>query len=330
MNSRQENKRKVWNLWQEINESPQAFRTAAGRCMAPDLLWQGPHPLNKLQGVKELASGFWDPFITAFPDVRKDPYIFIAGEFGGEEWISSTGYFRGTFTNDWLDIPATKKTAHIRFGEFCKMNDGKVCEIYTILDIPDIIRQAGYDDLGPCLGEEGLAPGPMAEDGILLDEQDPTESRKSLTLVEEMLKGLSGYDGSGNLDTMRQERFWASDMLWYGPHGIGTTYGLTGFQENHQRPFLEAFPDRRGGDHVCRHAEGLYVASTGWPSLRATHKGNYKGIASTGNTIGMRVMDWWRRNGEVLAENWVFIDMIDLYLQFGVDVFARMHSKING
>ena len=330
MNSRQENKRKVWNLWQEINESPQAFRTAAGRCMAPDLLWQGPHPLNKLQGVKELASGFWDPFITAFPDVRKDPYIFIAGEFGGEEWISSTGYFRGTFTNDWLDIPATKKTAHIRFGEFCKMNDGKVCEIYTILDIPDIIRQAGYDDLGPCLGEEGLAPGPMAEDGILLDEQDPTESRKSLTLVEEMLKGLSGYDGSGNLDTMRQERFWASDMLWYGPHGIGTTYGLTGFQENHQRPFLEAFPDRRGGDHVCRHAEGLYVASTGWPSLRATHKGNYKGIASTGNTIGMRVMDWWRRDGEVLAENWVFIDMIDLYLQFGVDVFARMHSKING
>lgn len=330
MNSRQENKRKVWNLWQEINESPQAFRTAAGRCMAPDLLWQGPHPLNKLQGVKELASGFWDPFITAFPDVRKDPYIFIAGEFGGEEWISSTGYFRGTFTNDWLDIPATKKTAHIRFGEFCKMNDGKVCEIYTILDIPDIIRQAGYDDLGPCLGEEGLAPGPMAEDGILLDEQDPTESRKSLTLVEGMLKGLSGYDGSGNLDTMRQERFWASDMLWYGPHGIGTTYGLTGFQENHQRPFLEAFPDRRGGDHVCRHAEGLYVASTGWPSLRATHKGNYKGIASTGNTIGMRVMDWWRRNGEVLAENWVFIDMIDLYLQFGVDVFARMHSKING
>ncbi len=330
MNSRQENKRKVWNLWQEINESPQSFRSAAERCMAPDLLWQGPHPMNTLRGREALASGFWEPFIAAFPDVRKDPYIFMAGEFEGGNWISSTGYFSGTFTNDWLDIPATDRTAHIRFGEFCKLQDGKIFEIYTILDIPDVMRQAGFDVLGPCLGEEGLAPGPKGEDGILLDDQDPAETRKSLVLVEAMLKGLSEYDGSGNLHTMGQERFWTPDMLWYGPHGIGTTYGLTGFQENHQRPFLEAFPDRQGGNHVCRHAEGLYVASTGWPSLRATHKGSYKGVAPTGNRIGMRVMDWWRRDGETLAENWVFIDMIDLYLQMGVDVFARMHSIING
>jgi hypothetical protein len=41
-------------------------------------------------------------------------------------------------------------------------------------------------------------------------------------------------------------------------------------------------------------------------------------------------MDWWRRDGEILGENWVLIDMIDLYLQLGVDVFARMHSIING
>ena len=38
----------------------------------------------------------------------------------------------------------------------------------------------------------------------------------------------------------------------------------------------------------------------------------------------MRVMDFWRREGTMLRENWVFIDMPHLFLQFGDDLFARM------
>jgi hypothetical protein len=40
----------------------------------------------------------------------------------------------------------------------------------------------------------------------------------------------------------------------------------------------------------------------------------------------MRVMDIWRREGELLAENWVFIDIPDVMAQAGVDVFARMRA----
>jgi len=47
------------------------------------------------------------------------------------------------------------------------------------------------------------------------------------------------------------------------------------------------------------------------------------GLAPTGNRIGMRVMDFWRRDADRLVENWVFIDIPDLLLQMGVDVFAR-------
>jgi hypothetical protein len=43
----------------------------------------------------------------------------------------------------------------------------------------------------------------------------------------------------------------------------------------------------------------------------------------------MKVMDFWRRDGDMLAENWVFIDMIDLLEQIGVDVFARVRA-LNG
>jgi hypothetical protein len=40
----------------------------------------------------------------------------------------------------------------------------------------------------------------------------------------------------------------------------------------------------------------------------------------------MRVMDFWRREGDLLVENWVFIDMVDLFLQLGVDLFERLQS----
>jgi hypothetical protein len=40
----------------------------------------------------------------------------------------------------------------------------------------------------------------------------------------------------------------------------------------------------------------------------------------------MRVMDFWRREGDRLAENWVFIDTIDLLDQLGVDVFGRVRN----
>jgi hypothetical protein len=63
-----------------------------------------------------------------------------------------------------------------------------------------------------------------------------------------LFKGLGSFDGH-NQEAMHQERYWHDDMLWYGPYGIGTTYGLNGFKQDHQWPFLVAFPNRVGGNH---------------------------------------------------------------------------------
>ena len=114
--------------------------------------------------------------------------------------------------------------------------------------------------------------------------------------------------------------------MWYGPCGIGTARRVSGFQDHHQRPFLHAFPDRVGGNHRARIAEGRYMASTGWPSVRATHSGDYLGAPATHKPIGMRVMDWWRVTDETIAENWVLIDLPELLLQMGVDVLERGRS----
>ena len=91
--------------------------------------------------------------------------------------------------------------------------------------------------------------------------------------------------------------------------------------------FWGAFPDREGAFHKSRIAERTYVASTGWPSVQASHSGDtFMGVPTTNRRVGMRVMDFWRRDGDKLAENWVYIDIIDLLQQMGVDIFAQIQA----
>lgn len=322
------NKYRVWEYWSMLNSAVQTERTSLHNdYLSPDLVWFGPHPINSITGREALEFCFYQPLFHSFPDLRRKTDIFLSGNFCGKEWISATGHFIGTFTHDWLGIPSNGKVAYIRFGQFSKIEGGKIVETRILLDLIDLMRQVGIQVLPKSRGTEWVVPGPSTKDGVLLLEQDPSATKKSLELVESMIFGLKNYDQS-NLTSMGMDRFWHPEkMVWYGPTGIGTTYGLKGFQQDHQQPFLHAFADRQGGYHVARIAEGHYTATTGWPSVLATHQGEYLGTSATGKQIDMRVMDWWRREEDLLTENWVFIDLPHLFLQFGVDLFSKMHSS---
>ena len=56
-----------------------------------------------------------------------------------------------------------------------------------------------------------------------------------------------------------------------------------------------------------------------------THDG-WMGIAPTGRRVTMRSLDFWRIEKGLIRENWVLVDLLDLYQQIGVDVFARMRE----
>lgn len=315
--------------WNRINATADA-RAAEGLLRdlyAPDAAWNGPHPINGLTGADAVVDGFWRPLAAALPDLERGFDILMSGAFKDGAWVAGTGHYTGTFTAPWLGIRPTGRVLTVRYGEFAKVQGGRIVESYTIMDIPDVLRQAGHPPFAFTLGLEDRVPGPATADGVMLSPADPAASSQSLKLVEAMIAGLMGYDGR-TLDSMGMERFWdARRMMWYGPAGIGACRGLKGFQDVHQRPFLAAFPDRKGGDHKCRVGEGAYVGSTGWPSVRATHTGGgFLGLPPTGRAIGMRVMDFWRREGDLLLENWVFIDLLDLALQMGVDVLARLRE----
>lgn len=292
----------------------------------PAVDWHGPHPIGDGQGRDAMLRDFWLPLLAALPDLERRDEISLAGQWQDALWIASTGHYAGLFATDWLGIPATGRFVSLHFGEFVRWHAGQVVESYMLIDILDLLRQIGSWPLAPALGAGDRVPGPATSDGVLCTPQDAIESRRTLELVEAMIGGLMEYDRI-SLDSMKQWRYWARDFTWYGPAGIGTCRGQEDYRRVHQGPFLRAFPDRVGGNHKCRIGEGVYAASTGWPSIRATHAGgDFLGLAPTGKRITMRVMDFWRREQDLLKENWVFIDLLDLLAQMGVDVLARLRA----
>ena len=299
-----------------------------------DTMLHVSRPFDPLNGIKMAVRGFWEPFLEAFPDVENQPYIVLGGTWEGRECVVLTGNLFGTFRESWLGISPTRQPTAVRYAANFVLREGKISHTWMFLDILDVMRQAGYHFF-PNRGLEWVPPGPMTGDGIVLYPTDNRESRKTFDLTFAMIDGLLEYDGK-TLKSMAQERFWdVRNMMWYGPSGIGTTRGLKGFQDNHQLPFLKAFPNRgvvldEDQIHFAQVAEGNYSAHSGFPSMYATHTGGgWLGLAPTGKSLTMRVIDFWRREGDKLKENWVMIDMIDILEQLGVDVFELLKQRIS-
>ncbi len=315
-------KRRCFDLLNALARDPEAGK----RLFSPALAWHGQHPVNDGGGRDSFEAGALAPLRQAIPDIERRDEIFIAGIYEDRPWIAATGHYCGAFAAPLFGIPASQQLVMLRYGEFYRLGaDGLVDEVVTLWDMTDLMRQAGVNPLPRSAGADLTNPGPRSLDGVRLDSVLTEAGSATRKLVEAMGKGLLDYDGK-TIQSMGQQRFWQPDMNWFGPCGIGATRGLSGFQDYHQIPFLTAFPDRKGGHHKSRIGDGGYCASGGWPSVVATHGGPYLGHPATGKRIGMRVMDFWRRDGRLLAENWIFIDLIDLFGQFGRDLFAEMRD----
>lgn len=321
----------VWRYWRLMNERRE--ESSLSQALHPDVVWHGFHPLRHLHGSAEIWSQFWQPLLGAMPDLTRRPYFFIGGLFEGDRWVCGTGDFIGTFANAWhvgkATIRPSQTSVHVRFGEFCKVHEGTIVEIRLIVDLPELLRQAGIRLLPPDRSRDIWIPGPHTGSGLLMEPQDPATSQKTLKLVEAMIfGGLNQYDQKSQ-DSQGLERFWHPHMAWHGPAGIGSAVGLEAFKQNAQGPILHAFPDRKGVGHQARIAEGHLAASTGWPSLVGTHQKEYLGWPATGRKIGWNIMDFWRREGDLLLENWVLIDLIGAAMASGVDLLARA-SQVKG
>jgi hypothetical protein len=243
----------------------------------------------------------------------------------------SMGNFMGLFDADWLGIPHTRKIANLRYAEFNCIEDGKINQTGLFVDIIGLMLQAGINPLPPSTGAYFTYPGPRDHDGLLFEDSPEDEGVKTLALVNEMIADLSALNESGSMGCPPEllEKTWSKDMLWYGPAGIGATYTIPRYQEQHQLPFRKNLADKKFHGHVCRFAEGNFACFFGWPNLSNTPIGGWLGLPGGSVNAEMQVVDVYRREGDKLAENWVFIDIPYWLKQQGLDILDRTRNISN-
>ncbi|MFS4580141.1 ester cyclase [Phaeobacter sp. C3_T13_0] len=298
------------------------------RFVADDYIWRGYHPFHEQTSGQDVARVFWQPFRQAFTRMQRRMDIFIAGknEMDGFQstWVISMGHLMGIFKKPWLGIPPTGKIGIMRYCEFNKLEDGKITETAMFFDIPMVMMQAGLQPFPPQTGTHMVQPGPMTHTGLCFDPQDPLEGEKTLAAINFMIGDIRDWkDREPEGLEIELPRSWNDDMIWWGPAGIGASYTIDGYIRGHSGPFRDGLGDMTFNGHLCRLAEGEFGGFFGWPNLTILPEGGFMGMPATGKYSDMRVIDMYRRDGDKLTENWIFIDLLHFWNQQGVDILAR-------
>ena len=333
MKSYQDQKSLILSFYDELEAAnADSVRKVICQFTNTDYQWYGVYPFNEQNGGDAVAEVFWVPFLSTWSNVQRRQDVFLAGtsEIDNTDWVISMGHFMGLLDGNWLGFPASQKIAFLRYADFNCIKDGKIIRSSFFCDLIGFMYQLGINPLPPQTGASFIYPGPRTHDGLLFKPQDQRESQKTLELVNRMICDLSDLNKNKNdcpsPDLLKKT--WHDDMTWYGPAGIGASYTIPRYQEQHQLPFRKGLKDKAFNGHICRFAEGNYAGFFGWPNLTNMATGGFLGLPASSTPADMRVVDIYRRQGEKLSENWVLIDLPWWLKQQGVDVLERTKKII--
>ncbi len=293
--------------------------------LSADHTYRGVRPFYEIKGPEALAETVWSPLKTAMSAIQRRPDIFFASHAdldpAAGAWVVEMGNFLCDFTEDWLGIPATGKTTYLPYATMSRVSGGAIVETVEFLDILAVLSQAGLNPLAKHqTGGMMMSPGPKTHDGLVDDPQPDDLTRGTYDLTHAMLTDLAlGY--TSPVDHLR--RFWQADMNWFGPTGIGASLSIPGYQRGHTVPFSEDQDMVKIHDWELALAEGNFSAFMWWPCLTLRNTGDYLGVPANDTPAEMRVVDLYRRDGDKLAENWIFIDILHFLAEQGVDLLAK-------
>lgn len=321
------NRNLVLEFHRQLDQCPVAdIHSVLERYYAEDHRFYGVHPWDELQGPRAIADCLWKPMRHSWKFLRRKDDILFAGtsEVDGTDWAVRMGHLYGLLDAIWLGIPATGKLTYLRYAEFNCVENGRIIRSAFFADILSVMQQAEVFPLPRQAGAAILTPGPSTGDGLLSGAAKPAETTATLELIGRMVNDLDELNRTGN-DRCPPEvlqRTWHNDMIWHGPAGIGSTFSIQRYQQQHQHPFRTGLKDKVFNGHVARFAEGSYGGFFGWPNLTHSPRGGYLGLPPCDRRIDMRVVDIYRRAGGKLAENWVLIDLPHWLSQQGIEVLG--------
>ena len=302
--------------------------------MSTHYSWRGVRPFYECLSASAAVATFWRPLRQSFGGFERREDLFFAGlsesEQGtaGQVWTCSMGHFAGLYDRPLIGIPPTGRLTFLRYVEFHRVTEDRIAESALWVDLIGLMHDCGAYPLPPMTGRWFTYPGPKGGTGRLLQAQPVAEGQRTLRLINEMTTHL----GAANLDDAVPfpadllRKHWAEHMSWYGPCGIGATRTIPRYQQQHQYPFRLNLYDKQFNGHVARIAEGTFGAFFGWPNLNNKNAGGFLGMVGNPTAAPMRVVDVYRREGDKLAENWVFIDIPHYLSVQGLCVFERMRQ----
>ena len=141
--------------------------------------------------------------------------------------------------------------------------------------------------------------------------------------IHERLQLLCGASAAGLKSSLRALH--ADEAVCSVSHPINDLAGHKLMHSGCWRPLRAALPDIERRDEIV--IAGAF-AGTELVAMMGHYEGTLgaalMGIPPTGKRFTIRVMDFYRLDKGLLAENWVPIDIIDILQQLGIDVFARV------
>ncbi|UWR05720.1 ester cyclase (plasmid) [Ruegeria conchae] len=314
-----------YNAARDVAASGDATAAACQSYLSSDHTYRGMRPFYDIEGSKALAETVWSPLKSAMSTIQRRPDIFFAShadldpEAGA--WVVEMGNLLCDFTADWLSIPATGKSIYLPYATMSRVLAGTIVETVEFLDILAVLTQAGRNPLA--LHQTGgmmMSPGPKTHDGLVCNPLPEDLTRDTYDLTHAMLTDLAlGYTSPGD----HLVRFWHPNMNWFGPTGIGVSLSIPGYQRGHTLPFEKKQDVVKIHDWELALAEGNFAAFMWWPCLTLRNTGDYLGVPANDAAAEMRVVDLYRRDGDKLAENWIFIDILHFLAEQGVDLLAN-------
>lgn len=330
-------KRIAQEYWTALDSCDPSQLTDTLRGFGGDVFdWQGFKPVGTLNGVQDTVDQFWHPLRAGLGDLRRETHFVMAGRSNGRQdgtgdgryWAAGTGYLHGHQTAPMFGVPMTHHPLRLRWGEFIEFDaDHRIIRSQFLIDVVDWLEQIGLSPLPAPRGVPHVYPAPTGLDGCHIPDGD---SDATLEYGRQFIfGGLNVFDRE-NLASMKMADYFHPNVKWYGPGGIGACLSFRDFETLHQAPWLAAFPDRAVQDLDNLIAEGCVFAASSMPGVLATHTGPYLGFAPTHKKLAINGVDFWVVQDGQITENWVFVDMIDLFDQLGHDLLqmARYRAKV--
>ena len=112
-----------------------------GEFFSQTFSWMGNQGCGTKHSLKEFQQNWQQPFQAAFTDkICVDEARLYMGE-----WAAAFGRQEAVHSGTFMGVKATGMKVEIRYMDFWKVVDGKICDNWVMVDFPHVLAQLGVD-----------------------------------------------------------------------------------------------------------------------------------------------------------------------------------------